>query len=99
MERLRFYGGVFLITADTLMLQIIQTRILSVVAWYHLTFWGINGAAGVLASALAVASSIAFGIGVTLVIGSVCYLLLAPAALVIGFGTSQPAAVAAPRPA
>ena len=62
-------------------------------------FWGINGAAGVLASALAVASSIAFGIGVTLVIGSVCYLLLAPAALVIGFGTRRPAAVAAPRPA
>ena len=59
----------------------------------------INGAAGVLASALAVASSIAFGIGVTLVIGSVCYLLLAPAALVIGFGTRRPAAVAAPRPA
>jgi predicted membrane-bound spermidine synthase len=28
-------------------------------------FWGINGASGVLASALAVASSIAYGIGVT----------------------------------
>ncbi|MEE8277071.1 MAG: hypothetical protein V3R75_08005, partial [Alphaproteobacteria bacterium] len=42
MERLRFYGGVFLITAATLMLQIIQTRILSVVAWYHLAFFAIS---------------------------------------------------------
>ena len=48
-------------------------------------FWGINGASGVLASALAVASSIAYGIGVTMTIGALCYLLLIPAALVIGF--------------
>ncbi|MEQ9640331.1 MAG: hypothetical protein RIM84_09955 [Alphaproteobacteria bacterium] len=48
-------------------------------------FWGINGACGVLASALAVACSIAYGIGATLSLGAVCYLLLIPAALVIGF--------------
>jgi hypothetical protein len=48
-------------------------------------FWGINGAAGVLASALAVAVSIAFGISVTLIIGGICYLLLIPAALMVGF--------------
>jgi spermidine synthase len=41
-------------------------------------FWGINGAAGVLASIAAIASSIAFGISVTLTIGAVCYLLLIP---------------------
>ena len=44
-------------------------------------FWGINGASGVLASAFAVACSIAFGIDVTILIGAACYLLLIPAAL------------------
>lgn len=46
-------------------------------------FWGINGAAGVLASVLAVTTSIALGIGTTLAIGAVCYLLLIPAAWVL----------------
>jgi len=46
-------------------------------------FWGINGAAGVLASVAAVATSIALGIGVTLAIGAACYLLLMPAALLL----------------
>ena len=36
MKRFGFYGGLFIVTALTLMLQLIQTRILSVVAWYHL---------------------------------------------------------------
>ncbi|MPY71640.1 MAG: hypothetical protein GEU92_16325 [Alphaproteobacteria bacterium] len=48
-------------------------------------FWGINGAAGVLAASLAVAVSIALGIGTTYVIGALCYLLLVPAAMTIGF--------------
>ena len=48
-------------------------------------FWGINGAAGVLASTLAVACSIAFGISMTLIIGSLCYVFLIPAAITIGF--------------
>ena len=48
-------------------------------------FWGINGASGVLASAVAVACSIAYGIGTTLTLGAVCYFFLIPAALVIGF--------------
>ena len=38
----KFYTGLFLITACTLMLQVIQTRILSVVAWYHLAFFAIS---------------------------------------------------------
>jgi hypothetical protein len=46
-------------------------------------FWGINGAAGVLASVLAVAASISFGISVTLVLGGLCYLGLVPAAAVL----------------
>ena len=48
-------------------------------------FWGINGAASVLASTLAVACSMAFGINTTLVIGAMCYWGLIGAALAIGF--------------
>jgi hypothetical protein len=44
-------------------------------------FWAINGAAGVLASALAVIISIEFSISTTLYCGSVCYLLLGPVAI------------------
>lgn len=33
-----FYLGVFLVTAATLVLQIVETRILSVVSWYHIAF-------------------------------------------------------------
>jgi len=42
MSQLRFYAGLFLTTACTLMLQVLQTRILSVVAWYHLAFFAIS---------------------------------------------------------
>ena len=62
-------------------------------------FWGINGAAGVLASTVAVACSIAYGIGTTLALGAACYLLLIPAALVIGFpGARRGAVASAPLP-
>lgn len=44
-------------------------------------FWGVNGAAGTLASTVAVASSIAFGIATTLTIGATCYVLLIPTVL------------------
>jgi hypothetical protein len=50
-------------------------------------FWGINGAAGVLASSVAVAIGIAFGIPVTLMLGGLCYLLVIPAGLVLGFSS------------
>jgi hypothetical protein len=42
--RFRFYGGVFVIVAATLMLQIIETRIISVTSWYHLAFFVISTA-------------------------------------------------------
>jgi len=42
MSRYIFSIGLFLITASTLMLPLIQTRILSVVAWYHLAFFVIS---------------------------------------------------------
>lgn len=45
-------------------------------------FWGINGAAGVTASAVAVALNISLGLDVTMSIGALCYLaLLVPARL------------------
>jgi hypothetical protein len=46
-------------------------------------FWGINGAAGVLASVIAVACSIAFGISTTITLGGLCYLFLIPVTLVL----------------
>ena len=42
MRPLRFYCGVFLASLATLMLEIVQTRILSVVVWYHLAFFVIS---------------------------------------------------------
>jgi hypothetical protein len=42
--RFNFYGGVFAIAAATLMLQIIETRIISVTSWYHLAFFVISTA-------------------------------------------------------
>jgi hypothetical protein len=44
MERLRFYAGLCLVTAATLMLQIVETRIVSVVSWYYLAFFVISSA-------------------------------------------------------
>ena len=43
-KNFNFYAGLFCVTAATLMLQLIQTRILSVVAWYHLAFFVISTA-------------------------------------------------------
>src|SRR5205085_11304417 len=40
-------------------------------------FWGISGAAGVLAASVAVATSVAFSTDTTLRIGAACYLLVA----------------------
>jgi hypothetical protein len=47
-------------------------------------FWGINGAAGVIASSLAVMNNMAFGISATVVVAGICYWLLIPAVAVIG---------------
>lgn len=49
-------------------------------------FWGMNGAAGVLGSAIAVAISIAYGIDTTLRLGAICYIALIPTALVLVAG-------------
>jgi hypothetical protein len=44
-------------------------------------FWSVNGAAGVLASGVGVALSIAYSIDVTMILGGLCYLLLLVPAL------------------
>jgi hypothetical protein len=50
-------------------------------------FWGINGAAGVMAASVAVVTSIAFSIDTTLRIGAACYLLIAaPGVLLVCAG-------------
>lgn len=46
-------------------------------------FWGINGAAGVLAAGIAVVCSIAFSIDTTIRTGGICYLILMPTALLL----------------
>jgi spermidine synthase len=46
-------------------------------------FWGINGAAGVLAAISAIAVSLALGITVTLIVGALCYFLLIPVSLTL----------------
>ena len=38
----RFYGALGVVTAATLMLQVIETRIVSVISWYHLAFFVIS---------------------------------------------------------
>ena len=42
MSSARFYAGLFLFTAAVLMFQIIETRILSVITWYYLSFFVIS---------------------------------------------------------
>lgn len=59
-------------------------------------FWGINGAAGVLASVLGVIFSMSFGINVTMLIAAACYLLVIPASftlLALRARIAQPAEV------
>src|SRR3981081_753508 len=42
MKKTPFLSGVFLITFALLIFQIVQTRILSVIAWYYLAFFAIS---------------------------------------------------------
>jgi hypothetical protein len=42
LRRLPFLSAVFLITFSILIFQIAQTRILSVITWYHLAFFAIT---------------------------------------------------------
>ena len=46
-------------------------------------FWAVNGSAGVLAAGLAVATSIALSINVSLWTGAACYMLLGPLSLAL----------------
>jgi hypothetical protein len=63
-------------------------------------FWAVNGAAGVLAAAIAVLVSIHATIGTTLWCGGACYLLLGPIAIYLArFRRSETNAVALPAAA
>ena len=52
-------------------------------------FWGVNGAAGVLAASVALVTSIAFSIDTTLRIGAACYLLVAAPAVLLMFARAR----------
>ncbi|MEJ5330285.1 MAG: hypothetical protein WHT07_09040 [Desulfobaccales bacterium] len=52
-------------------------------------FWGINGAAGVLAAGAAAILGLAWGVSLTLTAGALCYAALIPAAAVVGFAGSS----------
>jgi hypothetical protein len=55
-------------------------------------FWAVNGSAGVLAASVAVGTSIAFSINMSLLIGSICYVLLGPISVAlsrIGLATTE----------
>ena len=60
-------------------------------------FWGINGAAGVMASISAVVVSLALGIPATLAVGALCYLVLIPVALALLQPIAIPVAKAVPK--
>src|SRR5262249_54930748 len=66
-------------------MQIVETVDKRPTPW----FWAVNGAAGVLASSLAVTISIDFSISTTLWCGAACYFLLGPVAMLL----SRPGAV------
>ena len=61
-------------------------------------FWGINGAAGVLASIVAVVLSIALGISATLIGGALCYFSLIAPALALHQASLAAASVKSARP-
>ena len=61
-------------------------------------FWGINGAAGVLASIVAVVLSIALGISATLIGGALCYFSLIAPALALHQASLAAVSVKSARP-
>ena len=52
-------------------------------------FWAVNGAAGVLAAGVAVCTSIAFSINVSLWVGAACYALLIPVGIALAALSSR----------
>jgi len=53
-------------------------------------FWAVNGASGVLAASLAVATSIAFSINVSLWVGAACYLAIGPVGMALAALSRRP---------
>jgi hypothetical protein len=83
-----FYAGLALVTAATLMLQIVETRIISVTSWYHLAFFVISIAMfGLTAGAVRVyLGGAAYGperLSYDLVVASLSFALATVAALLV----------------
>ena len=43
-RRIWFFLGLFLATLSTLVLEVLNTRLLSVITWYHLSFFAVSAA-------------------------------------------------------
>ena len=67
--------GLFMGMAFPMGMKLASARSPSLTPW----LWGVNGAAGVVASALAVAVSIAWGINATMLVAAGCYAAILPA--------------------
>ena len=72
-------GGILLGFGFPTGMALCQQRNSRIMPW----LWGINGAAGVLGSAVAIAANIMFGLDKTMMLGALCYLLLLPPALLL----------------
>ncbi len=72
-------GGILLGFGFPTGMALCQRRDNRITPW----LWGINGAAGVLGSAVAIATNITFGLDHTMMLGALCYALLLPAALLL----------------
>jgi hypothetical protein len=62
-------------------------------------FWAVNGASGVLAASLAVATSIAFLINTSLWVGAACYLAIGPVGVALASLSRRPSTGHATAPA
>ena len=72
-------GGVLLGFGFPTGMALCQQRNNRITPW----LWGVNGAAGVLGSAIAIATNISLGLDKTMILGALCYALLVPAALLL----------------
>lgn len=72
-------GGILLGFGFPTGMALCQQRNSRITPW----LWGVNGAAGVLGSAVALATNISLGLDKTMMLGALCYALLLPAALLL----------------
>lgn len=88
-------GGILLGFGFPTGMHLCQQRNGRVTPW----LWGVNGAAGVLGSAVAIATNIGFGLDKTMMLGAAFYALLLPAALILSRSRAAEDRVGATRTA